>query len=357
MGSSIESLAGWLCKRTTTATDETKQRGAQTATANTQNPSETDAERKLAQWLHENAVPTTDKTYETYRKQFVAFCAERRLLAFPATPTTVATFLVYLADERKLSASAVNIASAAINSMYTLVDIQSPTKSALVKAVKKTVKRIKPAPKPKDPITPLLFRRLLDDTKQNSWLDVRDNCIFALLYVGALRESDAMALCPEDAWIEQMPVRGAEEEVLAVFVEKSKNDQERKGHTRLIAAASDKAICPIRLFKLWLAQRDPKASHLFHAKNKRKRLSNTLPNSRLKARLKRLGVPAARFGSHSGRRGGMTEAARKGVEERLLKRHGNWRSDAVRLYIDESVENRLAVSAAILGEEQKMPAG
>ena len=47
----------------------------------------------------------------------------------------------------------------------------------------------------------------------------------------------------------------------------------------------------------------------------------------------------------------MTEAAREGVEERLLKRHGNWESDDVRVYINDSPQRRLAVSEALLRDD------
>lgn len=319
--------------------------------------SETQLSADLQEWLHDNGVKGTQKAYETYLKQFRAFCDERKLAVFPASPVVVGSFLKFLAEERGLSASAVNIAAAAISSQYTLADIVSPTQSPLVKAVKKTVKRSKPASKPKKPLTVETMRRIVEDSRKGSWIDERDNCLLILLFVGALRQSEEVSLTAEDAWVEVMTVREAPEDVLSIFVEKSKTDQERHGHTRLIGSASDKLLCPIRLFRRWLEIRDSKCEWLFHARSSNARLSKDLPNGRLKARLKRIGIDPKEYGSHSGRRGAMTEAAKKGVDERLMKRHGNWRSDAVRLYIEESVEARLAVSNALLRDEAKTPAG
>jgi hypothetical protein len=66
------------------------------------------------------------------------------------------------------------------------------------------------------------------------------------------------------------------------------------------------------------------------------------PNKILKKLLKcRPDVDAALYGSHSLRKNGCTEAAAAGVQIRLLKSHGNWKSDAMFLYIKSSLEERL----------------
>ena len=44
-----------------------------------------------------------------------------------------------------------------------------------------------------------------------------------------------------------------------------------------------------------------------------------------------LGFPAKLFGLHSLRSGGATAAANAGVNDRLFKRHGRWRSDKLRM--------------------------
>ena len=53
------------------------------------------------------------------------------------------------------------------------------------------------------------------------------------------------------------------------------------------------------------------------------------------------------YGFHSVRARGATDAARAGVSEAKIKQHGNWKSDAVRLFVRQDVEDRLAVSAAL----------
>jgi hypothetical protein len=53
-------------------------------------------------------------------------------------------------------------------------------------------------------------------------------------------------------------------------------------------------------------------------------------------------VDASLYGSHSLRKEGCIAAAKAGVEITLLKRHGNWKSDAVFTHIKNSLKERLS---------------
>jgi hypothetical protein len=64
----------------------------------------------------------------------------------------------------------------------------------------------------------------------------------------------------------------------------------------------------------------------------------------LKKLLKRIGVDPKQYGAHSCRKDGCTAAALAGIEVRVLKRHGNWKIDAVYTYIHESIPGRSSVS-------------
>ena len=77
-------------------------------------------------------------------------------------------------------------------------------------------------------------------------------------------------------------------------------------------------------------------------------LSAKTPAGRLNTWMRRIGVGSTGFASHSCRRGGITAAAAAGIERRLLMRHGNWHSAAVDLYITDTLNARLSISAAML---------
>lgn len=309
--------------------------------------------QQMIQWVRDHAVPSTKATYGSAVKQFKEWCATNGHQSFPANEVTVATYLRYLLEDKKLARNTIHGASSAIASEYKMTPFQSPTDSELVKAVKAVVTRETAAAVPKKPLTRELLVRIVADSKKGSWLDKRDDFMIVLLTAAGLRESEEMALqCHgeiEDVWLEEMPVNGVLQTVLFVFVQKAKNDQGRKGYTVVIGRAADERVCPVELFKQWRERRDPEAKYLFHAKGKTGKLGAKTPNARLKARLQRIAIDPTLYGSHSGRRGVMTEAAAQGVAGRLLKKHANWKSDCYFQYIEESLENRLSVAAAMFG--------
>lgn len=60
-----------------------------------------------------------------------------------------------------------------------------------------------------------------------------------------------------------------------------------------------------------------------------------------------LGLDPRAYSSHSFRRGGASFAFSVGVPGELIQRHGDWRSDAYKLYLDTTVSQRLTVSHAM----------
>ena len=82
--------------------------------------------------------------------------------------------------------------------------------------------------------------------------------------------------------------------------------------------------------------------------NTGQRLAVDTPRGRLKQWLKAIGEEEVeRYGFHSMRAGAATDTARAGVNERHIRSHGNWKSDAVKLYVRESIEERLMASNAL----------
>lgn len=314
--------------------------------------SESDKRKAVINWIEQRAVKSTKKTYKQYLKQFEQYCAQSGSQSFPASETTVAGFLIDRFERKGGAASTYGLATAAIASAYRFTGVESPTGGQLVKAVKSTIARHANPPKRKRALTLEHIQQIVADSKGTT-LDTRDDFIIVLMCATGMRESEAMALRmdgkQQDVWLEDVKVAGTTKQLLFNFVEKSKTDQERRGHTHVVGPAADELVCPIRLFKRWLAKRDQQSKYLFHARGSTKKLSAKVPNGRLKARLKRIGVDPRPFGSHSCRRTIATAAARANVEERVIKKYVNWKSDVVYTYIEEALERLLAVPAAVFG--------
>ena len=182
----------------------------------------------------------------------------------------------------------------------------------------------------------------------------RDFLMVVLASVTLLRRSEVVRLEHADVQVTWEVVGGARQRVMSVHVNKlSKNDIERKGHTRYVLEAStwNRNICPIRLYDQYVQRWRSTKKWLFYQQGNHSQLSASTPNHGLKKLLSMIGMPAeqvAKYGFHSCRRGGATAAAEKGIPIHLLKRHGNWRSDAVYQYIEDSLAQKTTVSNLLL---------
>ena len=214
--------------------------------------------------------------------------------------------------------------------------------------VARTVAKLTPSPKVKKPLkTEHLL--LIEKITPRTFVGIRNFFMILLMMVAMLRECEAMALKTADVWLEL--VDG--ELCLFVFVEMSKTDQCRNGHTIVLGASQLASICPISWFIIYSFSRDINAVFFFHAKKGSKKsveskLSTSTPWHKVKQFISSIGEDPKLYGSHSCRRGGVTAAVANNVNTLLIARHGNWKSDAVFGYISDSISRKLSVSKAIL---------
>jgi hypothetical protein len=143
---------------------------------------------------------------------------------------------------------------------------------------------------------------------------------------------------------------------MEVYVnEACKNDAERRGHTRVAAERAGETICVLRTLSEFMRARegaplqDPQPQDPLFPQLGGEALAASTPAGRLQHWLWVADVPDARtaYGFHSLRAGAATDAHRNGVSEDLLKGHGNWRSDAVKVYIRPGMQERMAAANAL----------
>jgi hypothetical protein len=131
---------------------------------------------------------------------------------------------------------------------------------------------------------------------------------------------------------------------LFIYVEKSKTEKNRIGFTVLVPPGSSPQLCPHRWFRLYSTLRNPSSTFFFHTDGSTDQLARNTPNQILKRLLESVNVSSSSYGFHSCRSGGATAAADiPGLEAILIKRHGNWKSDAFYNYIRDSWESKLQV--------------
>jgi integrase len=301
--------------------------------------------KEIEQWLRSKQPKNTGKTYSTYGKQYLEFTKKNEMN--PDSDVALAHFMRHGLEVRKLSRSTLTDAiPSAVNDLFRYADT-SPSRSKLVSEMKKVIKT-NTASTARGPMTPISndqLRRIVKKT-QPSEESIRDTFLMIVMFLGFLRQSEATNLRFNDIWVDS--VDGSLELALYIFVEKSKTDQARHGHTIILPSAPQTSLCPLAWFRMHCkVRRSP--THVFHnVKANAKRMGENFPYTVIKRCLTAIGVNPAGYGSHSLRRGGATAAVKAGVDIRLIKRHGNWKSDAVFLYIVDDAQTKLTVGKAIL---------
>lgn len=124
----------------------------------------------------------------------------------------------------------------------------------------------------------------------------------------------------------------------------------------LAAAPSDQDVCPVYWFNLCdrlmreafqISPSHPLFCNLQKGSRAGRPLSVNTPAGVLKRLVQAIGLDPSNYSSHSGRRGGSTAAVAEHVQLHVLKRHGNWSSDAVLEYVWDPIEQKASVSEAI----------
>jgi integrase len=162
----------------------------------------------------------------------------------------------------------------------------------------------------------------------------------SLGWSSALRRSEICAIKIGDLYFE--------EKGMIIEIRSSKTDQEGRGAK--IAIPFGTVVCPVSITKRWIERRSaqplPPSEHLFtslgsSAKGKwfyetKGKLDDRMITKIVKRYAAYAGLDSSNYSAHSLRRGMATEAAARGVPERLISRHTRHRSMAVlRGYIDD----------------------
>ena len=154
----------------------------------------------------------------------------------------------------------------------------------------------------------------------------RNRALLALGFFAALRRSELVAL--EVADVREEP-RG-----LVVRVRESKTDQTAVGQDIALPPAKDKTVCPVRLFRAWLAASEITAGPLFRRIDKGGNLGNRpLTPQSVGLLVKRLaeesGLDPETFSGHSLRAGFATSAAANGKSLHNIMRQTRHTSERV----------------------------
>ena len=299
-------------------------------------------------WVRSNQPENSKKAYKTYAKQFISYAQHFEQTAVPASPNTVANFLRHLHEDKNLSVSTIcRVARSAVADLHRFRP-EAPTDHILVEETCKVLAvKAKKNKRKKKPIRPEILFKLVQTLDISTPQGLMTATMLVLSYKGFLRSDECTKLKAEDLWIEIVKVNGEITPALFIFVEMSKTDQKRVGHTIVLGLDVENPWkCPVRHFRAFSKKRG-KAKFFFYKEKDLSKLPAKGVNRALKKACKSAGLDTTLYSSHGLRAGGATEAAAQGIRTRQIKKHGNWKSSAVYLYIHDDVGTQLQVSLAI----------
>ncbi len=302
-----------------------------TPTATTQLASLVTVADQAKDYARQSKARNTWRAYAADWRDFESWCEVHDLATLPAAPETVALYLTDLAERCKVSTLQRRIS--AISQMHQALQMESPTRSSVVRAVMAGIRRAKgTAQTSKTAAVTAIIRRMVD-TLPSNLLGTRDQALLLLGFAAALRRSELVGLDVADV---AFTLDG-----VVVTLRRSKTDQEQAGRTIGVPYGSDPTTCPVRRLRAWLDASGIAAGPLFrpinrHAQLQPKRLSDKAVAIIVKRTAKAAGLDPAQFAGHSLRAGLATAAAAAGVSERaIMNQTGHKSVTMARRYIRE----------------------
>lgn len=335
---------------------------SQTCDVTTASPSSSSSQSSLERglveaqkFLRKSVKPSTRLQYDRIYQIWKDFCAENDLPELEAGHEAVASCLSLVMKEGSLSK--VSMLSAAIANEHRIHLKTSPTTHESISQLFRAF-RLCPH-KMRDPVLPLtneILRKLINHLYQVAHghnavkaSPVLWRTVWRLVmeYHTLGRWDDVVKLRRSDLQFEEEPSKH-----LQVTFRNGKTDMYNEGGKRIVAADINEPLyCPVQLTRHYL--RFLGSAHfgfLIPACNPQGKPNQEKPASYsscledLRGLFTTLGIEG-RYGEHSGKRGGASQAAENGMPTETLKRLGGWKSDHVpQKYVDLTVRSRIEMS-------------
>jgi integrase len=261
-------------------------------------------------------------------------------------------YLINLSESAN-SVSKIDEAFYALSWAHKLAGVPDPCKNYLVVSVREGAHRkIGHLIVKKESITPDILQKnvLLYGNKNCNLKDLRIACMCLLGYAGFLRFSELASLKRSD--ISFFP------SYVKLYLEKSKTDVYREGR-EVVISKTGTITGPVDMLDRYLklaGTSENSVDYIFRSVSFCKstdsyklrnsgQISYTRAREILLSALEAVGLEKRKFGLHSLRSGGATAAAAAGIDDRLFKKHGRWKSDKAKDgYVKENIDVRLSVS-------------
>lgn len=299
---------------------------------------------------------TTNKKYSRGWKNWLDWSSKKsEVISIPASPFYVALYFNRVLQING-TRGALTEAFYGIRWGHLIAGFSSPTDNPFIKVVFEGCQRLaKSNPRgKKDAITADMVKSLFDCYAQPENLpNYRFMVMVLICFSGFMRIDEALNIQLQDVKITDSH--------LEIHLDKSKTDQMRDGHIIYISRLESK-YCPVKFFESYLNLatfdfKENKEAFVIPRVFKLKRgyrasMTSGISYSRAREifneKIGQLRNDGKNFGLHSLRAGGASAAAENGVPDRLISKHGRWKSERARNgYIHDTVFNRNRVSQSL----------
>ncbi len=274
--------------------------------------------------------PNTLQAYQSDLAQFGQWCSSQGWQALPATPETVAAYLVKQRQHLKLTTLRRRLAT--ISKAHQIAGLPNPCKSPLVTDTVKGLQNMRPeAPKRALALTADNLRTILATINSDSIAGKRDRALLLAGWCGALRRSEIAALRWGDLnWLSDGVV---------LTVMGSKTDKAGTGQQVPLAAETKASkVCPVKALRSWqqaLSALSPDLikpdQPVFRQINRHGSLGGSLTGHAVNAIISRKAEQASLTGltGHSLRRGLIQAASVAGVADTAIMQTSRHKSLAM----------------------------
>lgn len=284
--------------------------------------------------------PGTHLNHRVQIRTFIAFCKFYQLQDINPQPDTICVYIEFLARQ---FVSVKSIKNYLHGVAYLHKELGHPCPAlgtfSVQIALRALSRSLPQVERQRSPITPEMLCMLCElARRQRSYTGAVITCAILLAFFGLLRCSSLApptaaafnrrtCLCRGDVVFEEPGLR--------VFIRSSKTRVDPSHfHILPIAGLGSHQLCP-RSATAAMVQAKPAGQNtpLLQAKDGSPITAGWL-RAQLRELLQQAGYSAERFTFHSLRRGGATFAHRLGLGLQAIKQQGDWRSDAVKRYVD-----------------------
>ena len=276
--------------------------------------------QKTRAFIASSKAANTIRAYRADWADFLTFTDYYQLYALPADPATVAIYLTDRSSTLKAATLARRLNAIAFYHRKAGF-IDSPTYNPLVRETFKGIRRvIGTAQTFKQALLSPEIRQIVASCPE-TLSGLRDKAILLISFAAITRRSETASLTVKD--ILTVP------EGIIVTIARSKTDQESSGDRKVgIPYGADEATCPVRALQRYLKAAGMVSGFAFRAVDQAGRLSphGLHPDSvgyiikRAVARANLKGVDVKDVAGHSVRARAITQAAKNGTQEFLIRR-------------------------------------